>query len=118
VKIDYILRFLMVLSIVLLLWKIDRLEGSLELEQAAHKATIQERDQWKLAAETAELDAQAQAENTRRCLAREAQAAQSAQERQAIMRQVAPRPRTDSEKRQVVDDETRNRVAARLNRPL
>lgn len=90
--------------------------GQLETERLNHAATLKERDEWKAAAEAYQKNAEAQAENARLCLDREAQAALNAAERAAIMKQAKPRPRPEQE--QVVDDETRNRVAGRLNRPL
>ena len=81
-------------------------------------ATATERDHWKTTAEVYRADAEAQAENTRRCLAREAQAQRDAAERDAIVRQAKPRARTTAEQVRVVDDETRRRAVARLNRPL
>lgn len=90
--------------------------GQLETERLNHAATLKERDEWKAAAEAYQKNAEAQAENARLCLDREAQAALNAAERAAIMQQAKPRPRPEQE--QVVDDETRIRVAGRLNRPL
>lgn len=90
--------------------------GQLETERLNHAATLKERDEWKAAAEAYQKNAEAQAENARLCLDREAQAALDAAERAAIMQQAKPRPRPEQE--QVVDDETRTRVADRLNRPL
>lgn len=90
--------------------------GQLETERLNHAATLKERDEWKATAEAYRKDAEAQAKNARTCLDREAKAALDAAERTAIMQQAKPRPRLEQE--QVVDDETRNRVAGRLNRPL
>ncbi len=94
------------------------LERSLAAERAAHVVTRQERDDWKARAEAATTRAEALADNARRCLEREAQARADAAERAAIMKAARPRPRTETEKARVVDDETRKRVADRLNRPL
>lgn len=104
---------LMAVSIVLLITK-----GELDAERLNHAATAKERDQWRAAAEAYRQDADAQAENARTCLDREAQAALDAAERAAILRQAKPRPRPKEEQEQVVDDETRNAIAGRLNRPL
>lgn len=90
--------------------------GQLDAERLNHAATAKERDQWRAAAEAYRQDADAQAENARLCLDRETKAALNAAERAAILRQAKPRPRPQQE--QVVDDETRARVADRLNRPL
>lgn len=80
------------------------------------KSAEQERDHWKSQALAARMGAEALAENARRCLAREAQAQADAAERAAIMDAARPRPRTETEKVKVVDDETRKRTVARLNR--
>lgn len=93
-------------------------KGALDTERLHHAATATERDHWKAAAEVYRADAEAQAENARRCLAREAQAQRDAAERNAIVRQARPRARTTAEEARVVDDETRRRAVARLNRPL
>ena len=100
---------LMAVSIVCLITK-----GELDAERLNHAATLKERDQWRAAAEAYQKGAEAQAENARQCLDREAKAARDAAERAAIMRQAKTRPQQE----QVVDDETRARVADRLNRPL
>lgn len=92
------------------------LESSLTAEEAAHAVTRKERDDWKARAEAAATRTEALAENARRCLAREAQAQADAAERAAIMDAARPRPRTETEKVKVVDDETRKRTVARLNR--
>ena len=106
------------LACVLLLWRLDRVSGELEAERTAHGVTAAERNHWRTAAEAYRLDAEAQAENARRCLAREAQVQRDAAERDAIVRQAKPRTRTTAEQVRVVDDETRRRAVARLNRPL
>lgn len=94
------------------------LESSLAAEKAVHAVTRQERDDWKAQAEEAAMRAEALAENARRCLEREAKARADAAERTAIMEAAKPRQRAETEKTKVVDDETRKRVADRLNRPL
>lgn len=92
------------------------IKGELDAERAAHAATARDRDQWKEAAEAYRGKAVAQAENARRCLARETKAALDLAEREAIVRQAKPRVRSAEEK--VVDDATRRRAVLRLNRPL
>lgn len=104
---------LMAVSIVCLITK-----GELDAERLNHAATLKERDQWRAAAEAYQKGAEAQAENARQCLDREAKAARDAAERAAIVKRARPRPRTAEEKDKVVDDETRRRAALRLNRPL
>lgn len=51
------------------------------------------------------------------CMEREAEARADFAARTAIMTNVKPRPRTDAEAKEVVDDATRHAAAARLNRP-
>ena len=89
----------------------------LDTERLNHAVT-QERDQWKATAEEYRKNAEAQAENARQCLDREAKATRNAAERAAIVKLAKPRPRTTEEKDKVVDDETRRRAVLRLNRPL
>ena len=93
-------------------------KGALDTERLHHAATALERDQWKTAAEAYRKDAEAQAENARLCLDREAKNTREEAERAAIMQQARPRARTVEEKAMVVDDETRRRAVERLNRPL
>ena len=102
----------------LLLWRTHALDAELKLDKAAHEATRLESDNWKAQAVAALARAEALADTARACLTREAQARADAAERAEIMETAKPRPRTEPEKSQVVDDETRKRVAARLNRPL
>ncbi len=92
--------------------------GQLDAERLNHAVTAQERDQWKATAEEYRKNAEAQAENARQCLDREAKATRNAAERAAIVKLTKPRPRTTEEKDKVVDDETRRRAVLRLNRPL
>lgn len=92
--------------------------GELSAERLNHAVTRQERDDWKAQAEEAAMRAEALAENAYRCLEREAKARADAAERTAIMEAAKPRQRAETEKTKVVDDETRKRVADRLNRPL
>lgn len=99
-----------------LLGRLAWVNRELEAERAAHAATARERDRWEAAAEAYRKDAEAQAENARQCLGREAKAARDAAEREDIMRQAKPRARTAEEK--VVDDATRRRAVERLNRGL
>lgn len=114
-----ILRFIGMLTVLVLAGvsiALVAVSGQLEAERLNHAATAKERDEWKAAARMYQQAAEAQAENARTCLDREAKAALDAAERAAIMKQVKPQARPEQE--QVVDDETRNRVAGRLNRPL
>mgnify|MGYP001661489579 FL=1 len=92
--------------------------GQLDVERLNHAATAQERDQWKAAAEEYRKNAEAQENNARQCLDREAKATRDAAERAAIVKRAKPRARTTEEKDKVVDDETRRRAVERLNRPL
>lgn len=93
-------------------------KSALDAERLRHAATAQERDRWRTAAEAYRKDAEAQAENARQCLGREAKAARDAAERADILRDARPRARTAEEKNKVVDDATRRRAVERLNRPL
>ena len=96
----------------------------LALEQKDHAATrmtlqqmTQSRDGWAAAYAEALTAAQAQRDNAAECLAREAAASNDTAERAAIMAQAKPLP-SQPKSKDVVDDETRKRAAARLNRPL
>ena len=97
------------LAFALLLWRLDHVSTRLS-------AAERERDQWRAAAEAYRKDAEAQAENARLCLEREAKAGRDAEERAAIMRRASPVPQKKDV--EVVDDETRRLVVDRLNRPL
>jgi hypothetical protein len=96
----------------------------IQAEQAAHNVTraelataLAEAARWadvaKLAqAATASVRATAQA-----ALAREGQARADSQARKQILSVAKPRIRAATETMEVVDDDTRHRAAARLNRP-
>ena len=101
-----------------LLGRLAHVNGQLDAERAAHSVTARECDRWKTAAEAYRKNAEALADNARRCLEREAQAQADAAERAAIMDAARPRPRPETEKARVVDDETRRRAVLRLNRGL
>lgn len=97
--------------------------AQLKAERADHLLTQERLEKssanekaWVDAYQRALANAKAQQENAQACLDREAKARMDATERAAILGQANPRPRPQQE--QVVDDETRNRVAGRLNRPL
>ncbi|MDD2966754.1 MAG: hypothetical protein PHN64_04585 [Desulfovibrionaceae bacterium] len=97
---------------------------TLALEQKDHATTrialqrmTQSRDAWAAAYTEALAAAQAQRENAAQCLQREAAASKETSERAAIMAQAKPLPRP-AQSKDVVDDETRKRATARLNRPL
>lgn len=113
------------LLLLLALWRIDNVQGSLKLEKANHKHTqeslataIAAGKQWEAAYNEALSSAAAQGQATQACLEREAQAHEAQEERDAILQAAQPRPRTTTEQKQVVDDETRANIANRLNRPL
>ena len=115
-----------ILSLLLLLalWRIDSLSGKLDAERVRHKATqealVREVEKglgWKNAYEGAIKAAEAHRLAAQTCYELAAEA-ETAREKRAEILQAAPtRARTETEKTQVVDDETRVRVADRLNRP-
>ncbi|MDR2055646.1 MAG: hypothetical protein LBQ10_07250 [Desulfovibrio sp.] len=105
------------------LWGIDHLNGKLDLEKAAHRQTKTELAEalekgmgWKAAYEEALVAADAHRTATRACLDRVAADAAAREERAEILQAAQPRPRTEQERQQVVNDETRQRAADRLNR--
>lgn len=113
------------LLVLLALWRIDNLHGKLALERSEHQNTkdalaeaVKEGNGWKAAYEEAYRAVETHRQATRACLDREAEARAAEQERKAILQAAQPRPRTETENKQVVDDETRKRTADRLNRPL
>lgn len=96
-----------------------------EREQAAHARTraelttaLVELQRWRTVAGETLMAADAQKQLAEACLAREAQSQSDANARKSILTQAKPRPRTETENRQVVDDETRARAVSRLNRGL
>ena len=122
-KIQIWLGVLGVVAIGLLLWRVDHLTGEIKEVKAAHEKTAlkladaeKDRDAWRDATGRATVEAFAQRDNAQACLDREVLARTAATERAAIMSQAKPRPRPKQE--EIVDHETRSRVAGRLNRPL
>lgn len=106
-------------------WKSLQLEAALATERHAHEQTrtaldlaITEGQRWILATDAITLSAEAQKVALESCLNREAQAQTDAQARKKILNSAKPRPRLETETKQVVDDETRARIASRLNRDL
>lgn len=97
--------------------------AQLKMEKAEHETTkaileasfVREKA-WGVAYQKALESSVAQQDNAQACLDREAQARTDVTEREAILGQAMPRPRSQTEK--VVDDATRNAVASRLNRAL
>ena len=116
---------LLALIAVLALWRCSVLQGKYELEQSKHQNTkdaladaIEKGNGWKAAYEEAYTTAEDHRQATQACLEREVEERAASQERKAILQAAQPRPRTETEQTQVIDNETRKRVAARLNRPL
>lgn len=114
-----------VLLVLTALWRMESLSDALMAEQEAHRETTA-----KLESVTAECEAwvaayfeikeaaEGQKDAVQACLDREAKSRKDAVERTAILSQAKPTTRPQSEQEKVVDDETRGRVADRLNRPL
>lgn len=94
-------------------------------EQSAHNATRSELAQARadivrlqVALEASRNSTNAVQDSLRDALAREADAVSAAAARKQILDQMRIRTRTEPETLEVVDDDTRRAVAARLNRPL
>lgn len=105
--------------------EIHSAQADLRAEQAAHNATAAALTQAQ--ADIAALHvALAASENATAAvqgsltaaLSREAQALRDSAARKQILDALRTRPRTETEKQEVVDDETRRAAADRLNRPL
>ena len=114
-----------VLALALLgaIWRADHLSGALALEQSNHKATqealagaVEKGKGWMAAYEEALDAADAHRAATQACFDREVAARTAEEERREILQTAQSRPRTDTERQQVVNDETRKRAADRLNR--
>lgn len=94
-------------------------------EQAAHNATRaelatarQEIDALQLALAFAQKSTAAVQTSLRDALDREAEAVSAAAARKQILDSMRTRTRTEAETLEVIDDDTRHRVADRINRPL
>lgn len=108
-----------------MLWRMESLSDALTAEQEAHRETTAklesvttECEAWVAAYFEIKEAAEGQKDTAQACLDREVKARKDAVERAAILSQTKPTPRPQSEQEKVVDDETRGRVADRLNRPL
>jgi hypothetical protein len=105
------------------IWRADHLSGALALERAEHRTTqealtvaTEKGLGWKTAYEEAFEAARARSAAAQACLDRAAEAEQARKEREALLQAAPPRPRTEAEKQEVVNDATRQRAADRLNR--
>ena len=105
------------LALLAAIWRADRLSGALALEKSEHARTAERGEGWKAAYGEALADAAVKGEAIQACLAREVAAREALQERTALLQAARPRARTATERLEVVDDETRQRAAVRLNRP-
>lgn len=117
--------FVIVLLIGALMWRISHIGGLLRTEIANHRLTanklgqaVEDGQGWKAAFEKARDTAEAHKDATAACMERERQASQDRKDREALLQAAKPRPRTEQEQQQVIDDETRQRAADRLNRSL
>lgn len=124
-KIAGIAGLILVLALTAALWRADHLSGELATEISIHKATqealtreVEKGAGWKTAYEYEVDVAKAHREATQACLDRTADAEKARKEREALLQAAQPRPRTETEKQQVVNDATRARAADRLNRPF
>jgi hypothetical protein len=120
----YAVIAVLILALLGAIWRADRLSGTLALERSEHKGTtealareVEKGMGWKAAYEEALIAVDAQRTAAQACLDRAVATAAAREERAAILQAAQPRPRTDQERRQVVNDETRRRAADRLNRP-
>ncbi len=107
------------------LWRVENLSGKLDTERAEHTATkealtreVEKGLGWKASYEETLRAAEAHREATKACLERAADAETARKERESLLQAAPPRPRTETEKQQVVGNETRSRAADRLNRPF
>jgi hypothetical protein len=115
----------LVLALAAAIWRADHLSGELALEQTLHKATkeslaleVEKGLRWKAAYEQTLVAANAHRTAAKACLDRAKAQAMAQEERTAIMQAAQPRPRTEQERQQVVNDATRKIAADRLNRPF
>lgn len=113
------------LLVTLLFWRIDHWKNKYKQEVSEHKLTtvalddaVEKGNGWKKAYEQTLAASEGYREAGQACLDREEEARAALQERKDILQAAPPRERTQTEKEQVVGDETRIRAADRLNRPL
>lgn len=101
------------------------MSSRLEAEVVAHaltKAQLEGEEAYSrelfVALQAQQQSTEAVQESLRESLAREKLAQEAAAARKRILDAIQTRKRTEAEKDEVVDDETRNSVADRINRPL
>jgi hypothetical protein len=123
IKLMWITGAILALTLAAALWRVENLSGKLDTERAEHTATkealareIEKGMGWQAAYEKALLSAEAHRQATQECLERALVAETARKEREALLQATQPRPRTEAEKQQVVNDATRARAADRLNR--
>ena len=85
---------------------------------AALKESEQSRAQWEALAVRQNMAIEGLQDNTLACMEREAKAYEDAKQREDILNKASTRSRTQTEEKEVVDDETRKAVVNRLNRSL
>jgi hypothetical protein len=105
--------------------RLDAVRAELSAEQSAHSLTraaldlsLHQTEELRIALAYAHNSTAAVQGSLRDALAREAEAVSAAAARKQILDQVRTRVRTETERMEVVDDATRDAVAARLNQPL
>ena len=89
----------------------------LEQVQAELGRSVAEAARWADVAALAQAVTTSMKATAQAAIEREARARVDASERQHILSKASPRQRTATETKEVVDDDTRHRAAARLNRP-
>ncbi len=82
------------------------------------KESEQSRTQWEALAVRQNIAIEGLKDSTLACMEREAKAYEDVKQRESILNKASVRPRTQTEEKEVVDDETRKAVVNRLNRSL
>ena len=91
---------------------------TIEKYQLMVESLEQERAQWEALATRQKIAIEGLQDSTLACMEREAKAYEDAKQRESILSKASTRQRTQTEEKEVVDDETRKAVVSRLNRSL
>ncbi len=99
-------------------WQLDTARGRITGLVKAVDSAKADADRWQAAAQAKGVAAAAQADLAAACLKREAQAQADADELADILSKAQPQISNPEQTGRGVDDATRQRIAALLNRPL
>lgn len=112
------LVLLLLIAALVQTWRLDMARGSIALVTEKLTEAQEDAARWRVTAQTRAVSADAQADLAAACIKREEQTRADAAELTDILSKAQPQISNPEQTGRGVDDATRQRIAALLNRPL